>query len=67
MPRARYEGARLRILGVVLISVVAVMIAAAVPWPGMGNMAFMLTAVINPLSRRLERRAVRDGAPLASA
>ena len=67
MPIARYRGARLRIAGVILISVVAVVIAALVPWPGMGNMAFMLMAVINPMSRRLERRAVGDGAPLASA
>ena len=67
MPIARYRGARLRIAGVILISVVAVVIAALVPWPGMGNMAFMLMAVINPMSRRLERRAVGDGEPLASA
>lgn len=66
MPAARHQGARLRILGVILISIVAVVIAAFAPWPGMGNMAFMLMAVINPLSRRLERRAVADGAPLAS-
>ncbi len=66
MPVARYRGARLRILGVILISVVAVVIAAIVQWPGMGNMAFMLMAVINPLSRRLERRAATGGAPLAS-
>jgi len=69
MPIARYRGARQRIAGVILISVVAVVIAALVPWPGMGNMAFMLMAVINPMSRRLERRAVGDGdgEPLASA
>ena len=67
MPIARYRDARLRIAGVILISVVAVVIAALVPWPGMGNMAFMLMAVINPMSRRLERRAVGDGEPLASA
>ena len=51
----------------ILISVVAVVIAALVPWLGTGHMAFLLMAVINPMSRRLERRAVGDGEPLASA
>ena len=73
MPLARYRGARLRIVGLIVISVVAVVIAWLVPWPGGGNMAFMLMAVINPLSRALERRALaaeaeraRLGAPGAS-
>ena len=65
MPLALYRGARLRILGVILISVVAVLLAAASPFPGMGNMAFMLMAVISPMSRALERRAA--GAEAGSA
>jgi uncharacterized membrane protein len=56
MPLAAYEGARMRILGVVVVSAVAVAIAALVPIPAIGNMAFMLMAVISPWSRRLERR-----------
>lgn len=56
MPRARYEGARLRTGGLIVVSVVSVLIALIVP--GAGNVAFMLMAVINPLSRRLERRAL---------
>jgi hypothetical protein len=62
MPPARYRGARLRIGGVILISVVAVAIGAFMPVPAMGNMAFMLMAVISPLSRALERRALAAAA-----
>ena len=54
MPLARYRGARLRIVGVILISVLAVGIGAFVTAPAVGNMAFMLMAVISPMSRRLE-------------
>jgi uncharacterized membrane protein len=64
---ARYRGARLRIAGVILISGLAVVIGAMVPIPAIGNTAFMLMAVISPLSHRLERRAASGGAPLASA
>ena len=60
MPLARYRGARLRIVGVIGISVVAVAIAAFVPIPAFGNMAFMLMAVISPMSRALERRELAD-------
>ena len=56
MPLGAYEGARMRILGVIAVSAVAVVIAALVPIPAIGNMAFMLMAVISPWSRRLERR-----------
>lgn len=64
MPLARYKGARMRIVGLIVISVVAVVIAWLVPWPGGGNMAFMLMAVINPVSRALERREL-EGARAA--
>ena len=40
MPRATYEAARLRISGLIVVSVVSVLIAAVIPRAG--NMAFML-------------------------
>jgi uncharacterized membrane protein len=69
MPTGRHRGARLRILGVVGISVLAAILGAVLPYPGMGNMAFMLMAVIAPMSHRLERHAageVRAGATAPS-
>jgi len=53
IPAPIYRGARIRLLGLMLISVVAV----AISWvlPTAGNMAFMLMAVLMPLSRRAER------------
>ena len=53
MPDGVYRGARTRLLGLILISVVAVAINYLVP--SAGNIAFMLMAVIMPLSRRAER------------
>jgi uncharacterized membrane protein YesL len=46
----------MRILGVIVVSAVAVVITALVPMAAIGNTAFMLMAVISPWSRRLERR-----------
>ena len=63
MPRGLYLGARLRIVGVIAISAVAVLIGAFLPIPAMGNMAFVLMAVISPLSRRIERRALGEAVP----
>jgi uncharacterized membrane protein len=57
MPLAHYRGARMRISGLIVISIAAVILAAFVPWPGAGSMAFGLMAIITPLSRRLERKA----------
>ena len=57
MPIGRFRGARLRILGVVGVSCLAAILGAVLPYPAMGNMAFMLMAVISPLSHRIERRA----------
>lgn len=53
MSEPLYRGARLRLLGLLLISVMAV----GVNWiaPTFGNTAFMLMALIMPLSRRVER------------
>jgi hypothetical protein len=45
----------------------AVAIGAFIPFPAMGNIAFMLMAVITPLSRRVERNAARPPAPAARA
>jgi uncharacterized membrane protein len=63
MPAALYRGARLRIVGVIVVSMIAVAIGAFIPFPAMGNIAFMLMAVITPLSRRVERNASRPPAP----
>ncbi|MEO8526387.1 MAG: TMEM175 family protein [Caldimonas sp.] len=67
MPVGVFEGARMRILGVVAVSAVAVVIAALVPVPAIGNAAFMLMAVISPWSRRLERRHASLGTGPATA
>ncbi len=53
MPASAYRGARIRLFGLIAVSVVAVGINILVP--GAGNVAFMLMAVIMPLSRRAER------------
>jgi len=53
IPAPIYRGVRIRLLGLMLISVVAVGIGWVLPTAG--NMAFMLMAVIIPLSRRAER------------
>ena len=58
MPRATYEGARMRIAGLIVVSVTSVLIATVLPHGG--NMAFMLMGVINPLSRRRERRQLES-------
>jgi len=63
MPAGLYVGARLRIVGVIAISAVAVLIGAFLPIPAMGNMAFVLMAVISPLSRRIERRELDRAVP----
>ena len=52
-----YRAARLRIGGLIVISAFALLIATVTPFPGAGDFAFMLMAVISPLSRRLERKA----------
>jgi uncharacterized membrane protein len=67
MPLALYRGARLRIGGLILISIVAVAIAPFLPSPAMGNMAFMLMALLSPLSRRMERRELGHGVGASSA
>jgi hypothetical protein len=67
MPAALFRGARLRIVGVIVLSAMAVAIGAFIPFPSMGNIAFMLMAVITPLSRRVERNASRPPAPAARA
>jgi uncharacterized membrane protein len=61
MPLARYRGARLRIGGLIVISTVAVALAPILPRPSMGNIAFLLMAVVMPASRVLERRGMTSG------
>ena len=56
MLRPTFESARLRIGAVMLVSILAVLIGSLFTVPVVGNVAFMLMAVINPLSRRIERR-----------
>ena len=53
MPGPAYRGARIRLLGLMLVSLVAVGVQYLVPTAG--NVAFMLMALIMPLSRRAER------------
>lgn len=57
MPEAAYRGARVRLFGLMLISVVAVAVNYAVPMAG--NAAFMLVALVMPLGRRAERARAR--------
>jgi uncharacterized membrane protein len=67
MQRGTYNGARIRIGGLILVSVAAPIIQWLLPeGRGAGNMAFVLMAVISPLSRRAERAsgpAVPNPAP----
>jgi uncharacterized membrane protein len=65
---AAYNGVRIRIGGLIVISLVAVLIQMAVGDGGNGiaNIAFALMTIISPLSRRVERAsgpAVPDPAP----
>ena len=55
VPDGVYRGARVRMLGLCVISITAIGIAMVIP--GAGNTAFIMMAVISPLSRRMEARA----------
>ena len=64
MSLAKYNGARVRIIGLIAISLLAVLIQFLVGefgGNGIGNVAFVLMAVINPLSRRVERATESAG------
>jgi uncharacterized membrane protein len=52
--RAAHRGAQLRIVGLIVISIVAVPLALV--WEGEANWAYLLMAVVMPLSHRIERR-----------
>jgi uncharacterized membrane protein len=65
MSLGMYRGARMRLWGLIAISVVAVLIAMVVPSPGAGDAAFALMAIISPLSRRFERRTAQLAAAAA--
>ena len=54
MPRAAFRGIQMRIFGLIAISALSVGIGMVMP--GFGNLAFMLMAIIMPLSRRIEAR-----------
>ena len=58
MPQPRYLAAAMRISGVILVSAVAVAITAASGIAGLGNTAFMPMALVDPLSRVFEWRAL---------
>lgn len=60
--RATYLGTRIRVIGLMVISVVAVGLACLDLFPGAGSAAFAIMAVINPLSRWIERREHARGA-----
>lgn len=55
MSATAYRGARVRLLGLILVSITAIGISYIVP--AAGNIAFILMAAITPLSRRAERAA----------
>ena len=65
MSLGMYRGARIRLWGLIVISVVAVLIAMVVSSPGAGDAAFALMAIISPLSRRLERKAALEAVAAA--
>lgn len=65
MTRAAYAGARVRTLGLIVVSLGAIAIGQLLPpaWGGgAGNLAFVLMVVIMPLSRSVERRAAARAA-----
>jgi uncharacterized membrane protein len=53
---ASFRGARMRVVGVIVVSLVAVLLAATVKGTGVGKYAFALMLVITPLSHAFERR-----------
>ncbi len=55
MPVASYRGARVRLIGLMVISLVAVLIQLVLP--SAGNAAFMLMPLVMALSRRTENAA----------
>lgn len=55
IPRSAFRGAQFRIIGLVVISIAVVPLAIVLH--GSANWAFLLMAVINPLSHRIERAA----------
>jgi uncharacterized membrane protein len=58
MPRMIYQGARIRTIGLVIISIASVVIASYIPFAG--NSAFMLMIVIGIAVRRMEARAAKN-------
>ena len=54
MPLGAYRATQIRGVGLIAISTLAVAISSVVP--ALGNIAFMLMAVIMPVSRRIEAR-----------
>ncbi len=67
MSEPMYESARMRIGAVMLISILASLIGSLFTAPVVGNIAFMLMVVINPLSRRIERRKMAALRPAPAA
>ncbi len=67
MSGALYRGARFRLGGIILISVIAVLIGAVIRVPALGNMAFALMLVTSPLSRAIERRELSRAAQASGA
>lgn len=61
MQRGAYLGARIRIGGLIAVSALTVLIQSLFEGggAGLGNIAFMLMAVITPVSRRVERASGR--------
>ena len=65
MPTIDYKGMRIRTIGLVVISAVAIVVAAYVPRAG--NSAFMLMSVISIIVRRMEAREAKISALSSSS
>lgn len=65
MSLGRYLAVRLRLGGLIVISLVAILIASLIPWPAIGNVAFSLMWVIGLMSRRLQQRTDAKALPAA--
>jgi uncharacterized membrane protein len=62
VPHWVYLGSRIRVVGLMVLSVAAVGLASLDLVPGTGSITFAIMAVINPFSRWMERREKRRSA-----
>jgi uncharacterized membrane protein len=67
VPAATHRAAMVRVGGVIVVSVVALLLTATLRRAGVGNLAFALMLVIVPLSHALERRERKRAVPAVAA